>query len=158
MEALRQYLLSVTSAALLCGILNALIGKKGTIAAVSKLLCGIFLTVTLIKPLLNISVDNLMGTWDGYSLQAQAAVNKGEEISSDAVCQIIKQQAEAYILDKADSLGVSVTVEIKLSDDPLPVPESVTIYGNVAPYQRRQLCEILEKDLDISGEHQLWIT
>ena len=54
MDSIRQYLLSITAAAVICAIINALSGKKGTTSAVVKLLSGLFLTLSVISPLLNL--------------------------------------------------------------------------------------------------------
>ena len=43
MESIRDYLLSVTAAALICGIISSLTGKSSNIPKVLKLLCGLFL-------------------------------------------------------------------------------------------------------------------
>ena len=46
MEGLRQYVISVTTAAIVCGMLTAVL-KKGTMQSLVKLLCGFFLGTAL---------------------------------------------------------------------------------------------------------------
>lgn len=157
MESLRQYVLSVTAAAMICGIISALLGKKGTTGAIGKLLSGIFLAMVILRPLVNISISDLTDFSDIYSFEAKSIVRSGEVLAADAMADIIKKQTSAYILDKADALGVSVSVEVQLSRDTPQLPETVTIRGAVPPYQRKQLMDVLENDLGIPGENQIWI-
>ena len=157
MEQIRQYILSVTASAVLCGIISGLLGKKGTTAAIGRLLCGIFLAITVLKPLMTLSISEITSFTDSYTADARAAAESGEELANDAMGDIIMQQTQAYILDKADALGVSVSVEVQLSKDTPPIPESVTISGSISPYQRKQLSSLLEEDLGIPEENQVWI-
>ena len=70
----------------------------------------------------------------------------------------IKQELEAYILDKAAALDLKIRVNVKLDDHPLPGPESVVIEGTVPPYQKQVLEDILQSELGISKENQQWIS
>ena len=76
-------------------------------------------------------------------------------MAGEAEGNIIKSRVQAYILDKADSFGTSLEVEVILDQDHIPV--SVELQGNISPYARAQLTEIIEEDLGIPKEHQLWI-
>ena len=59
MEVIREYILSVTAASIISGILTVLLDKKGTAGAMGKMFCGVFLAITLIRPLGDlISVDD----------------------------------------------------------------------------------------------------
>lgn len=156
MEGLAKYLISITAAAILCGIITSLLGKEGTIAAVGKLLCGLFLTLTMLSPLLG----GQMGKWewflDDISLDAAAAVREGEESAQAALVASIKAQTEAYILDKAAKLGAEISVEITRIAGTPPLPMAVTISGSVSPDTRAQLERILEEDIGIPKEEQRW--
>jgi membrane associated rhomboid family serine protease len=57
MEGVREYLLSVTAGAMLCGILGSLIGEKGNMAGLYWLISGLFLCFLVIAPLADISVS-----------------------------------------------------------------------------------------------------
>ena len=60
MENIARYILSVTAAALLLGILQTIAGKKGTQAVLLQLIGGLFLTFTVISPIVNIEADEIL--------------------------------------------------------------------------------------------------
>lgn len=47
MESIRQYLLSITAAAVICSLITGIMGKKGTYAAIVRMLCGLFMAITM---------------------------------------------------------------------------------------------------------------
>lgn len=156
MEALRQYVLSVVAAAFLCGILLSLL-PKGSIRELVKLGCGFLLAITVLGPISRLDVSSMtdMGIW--FSEDAEEASSLGEHYSQKQLRSIIKAETEAYILDKAAELGADVTAEVTLSADAVPVPVGVQISGQASPYARNLLRSILEDDLGITKENQLWI-
>lgn len=154
MEAVRQYIISVTAAAILCGILTAMVGGK-QIKRVWKLIVGIFLTLTAVKPLADIDLESVPTLAETYSLQAEAAVLEGETMLNSQRQGIIKSRLEAYILDKAKAIGVTLTVDVSLDDKSLPV--SVRLSGDVSPGAKSRLQSIIAADLGIPKEAQIWV-
>ncbi len=156
MDSIRQYLLSVTAAALICAIARQLTGSKGSAGTVIRIIAGIFLTVTVISPLAEFSVDG----WSDYirDLQTDAgdAVAEGERILSDNLNEVIKQRTEAYILDKANMLDAEVTVEVTNRSGTLPVPERIVIHGRLSPYAKKRLEELIVQDLGVAKECLEW--
>ena len=156
MDNIRQYLLSITAAAVICAIINALSGKKGTTSAVVKLLSGLFLTLSVISPLLNLEhLDFSLFSGD-LTEQAASAALQGERMAFDAVGEIIKQRTQAYILDKAASMDLDIEVEVQLDDTDLPKPCAVAIKGTVSPYSREVLSQYIANNLAIAKEDQQW--
>ena len=153
MEPIREYLLSVTAAALICGVVRGFAGKGGATAKLLKLLCGIFLAVTVIRPVVNIKLDDFYDFTDRLSAEGEMAVAMGEEMASDEMKRIIKEKAEAYILDKAKLLGAEIQVEVFLED---LVPAAAVMSGNISPFAKSSLSESIYKDLDIPAEEQIW--
>ncbi len=158
MDHIRSYLLSVIVAALICSILSALPGKNGTLNAVRKTLCGIFMSVTLISPLTALRMPDLDQYLDAFRWDAAEAVQTGESMSRQTAAQIIKQQTAAYILDKAKQMGATLEVTVTLSDGQPQIPCSVSISGMVSPYLRQRLTDMIEQDLQIKREDQHWIS
>ncbi len=157
MESLRTYLLSVTAAAVLCGMVMSLLGKKGTIAALGKFLAGLFLSLTVIAPVVNFSTGDWSSYWQTFSLDGQDAAQAGIMMAQSAQADIIKQNLEAYILDKAASMGADLTVAVTLRDGDVLTPTSVRLSGQVSPYIRQQLSAIITEELGIAKEAQEWI-
>lgn len=156
MDGIREYLISVTAAALLCGILKSLVGEKGNSAALVRLICGIFLALTVIRPLRELNLRDFSLLPTGLLEEAKATSGAGENYTRQAKEDLIKQQCEAYILDKAQTLEASIQVEIQISEDGEPVPVASMITGNLSPYAKNQLSKALEQDLGIPQEDQKW--
>lgn len=157
MDSIKNYLISVIAAAIISGIATSIVDKKGTIGAITKLLTGLFLIITVISPLRKLDVGMLSDYYSEYSIQASHAVAQGEALAQDEITAIIKSQVEAYILDKASVLDMEIDVEVTMSGTQPSTPESVTIKGMVAPYGKQRLEQILCNDLGIAKENQFWI-
>lgn len=155
MEAVRQYVVSVVSAALICGIVTGLM-KKGTAQEVVKLICGLFLTFTVIRPITQLDLSEFSDFGLSYSQDAARASAMGENLARESLTDIIKAETEAYILDKAAALGISVDVHVIVSDADPPVPVAIRLSGTASPYIRQQLESLIQKDLGIAKENLLW--
>lgn len=156
MDGLRQYLLQLICAAFVCGIVLALL-PKGGIRQWLQWICGIFLTVTLLAPVTDGKLDDVTLSFPDYRQQANAEAESGAKIASQARKEIIKQTAEAYVLDKAKAQGVELAVEITVEDGVLPVPVAAHIRGDLTQEQKQLISQVLEEDLGIPKEAQIWI-
>ena len=156
MDAIRTYFLSVTAAAIICAILKGFLNQGGAPAQLVKLLSGIFLSIIALRPLAQFDLGSLADLNFDYSMDAEAAVAEGENIAADALAELIKSNTEAYILDKAQSFGVSLSVDVTVSDDQIPVPQTVHLTGNASPYVKAQLSALLTDQLGIAKEDLIW--
>ncbi len=157
MEGLRQYVISITCAALICGIVLSLLSKSSCLAG-AKMLCGLFLALTVLKPIINADLDLLLSDLRLQDVtQGQSLASTGEEIAQDTLLQIITDETEAYILDKANELGAEIQVKVFLKNESPPVPDSAIIRGPVSPYVKQTLMDMLESDLGIAKEKQRWV-
>lgn len=155
MESVKQYVISVTAAAIVCGVLNTML-KKGGMHALVKLLCGFILAFTFLNPIGKLELmslpDNSKPEYPSGSDMAQ----EGELYARNSMAEIIKEQTRAYILDKANELDLNLDVEVYLSEGAIPIPESVRITGQLSEYARQKMEAYLEKDLGIPKENQIW--
>lgn len=156
MDAIAEYLLSVTGAAIICAVVLRLLAGKGSAAAIGKMVAGIFMALTVIGPITQVRLSDALELLPDISADAQAAVAQGEASAKNALREGISAQVEAYILDKAAQLGVALTVEVELTEDTIPVPVRVRLSGNVSPYAKTRLQSILRDDLGIDKENQIW--
>ncbi len=156
MESIRTYLLSVICAAVISAIIVNLVGNNSTYSAMIKLLTGLFLSITVISPLLKIEMNHFSSYFSEVQIDASNAIHDGTMTANDALSEIIKENTEAYILDKAASMGVTLDVAVSLTGDSAPKPQSVIIDGAVSPAVKIRLQEMIENDLDIPREKQLW--
>lgn len=155
MEGLRQYILSVVAAALICSLVSCVM-PQGKARQLLRLLCGAVLTTVVLGPLMGIDNIPLSDFLEQWEVDAAYYTDQGEQMTQDALAESIKGQTEAYILDKADALGTAIQAEVTLSQSDPPVPVSVTLTGEASPYVRSRLEAILESDLGIAKENLKW--
>lgn len=155
MAVFRQYVLSLTAAALLGGMLLSCV-PEGSTRKVLRLVCGILLTVTALKPLGQMRLPDLDALTGEYRHQAETAAAMGQEMARVETQEGIRKALEAYILDKAAELGMDVTPEIFLDESGIPV--SIRLEGEISSEIRQKMQTIITNDLGIPGEAQKWIT
>ena len=156
MDALGGYLMHLTAAAILCSIVLRLQkGSQGT-AVITKLICGIFLAYSIVKPVPELGRWEPAGIMREITQDAEEAVSWGEAVTGDALSESISKATEAYILEKANAMNADLAVEVELSDDEMPIPVSVSLSGAVSPYTKTLLSDLIKKDLNISKERQIW--
>ena len=157
MENIRQYLLSVISAALLCGIINGIIGKNDAYGTIVKFVSSLVLVLTVISPWTKIKLEDLSLYTEDLMQDAERITQNGESLALSQSASIIKSKTEAYILNKAASMGLSIDVEVTLCESNPQIPCAIQIIGNASPYLKQKLQTIITNDLGISEDDQLWI-
>lgn len=157
MDSLSEYILSITAAALLCAIAQHIVGKNTLIGGMIKTICGVFLTVTVLSPIVKIKLDDLESYYQDFQIAADEISSSGITLANNTMEDIIKDKTEAYILDEAMKIGLTVQVKIQLSNSIPPVPVSVNIQGYASPYKKSQLCRTITENLEIAGENIQWI-
>lgn len=156
MENIRSYILSVITAAIIVSAVKSILGDKGSMGALVRLIGGLFLTFTLLSPVVRLDFSGIADSLEEYLIQGQALAVSGEVMGQAEYRKLVKQQTEAYIQDKANKLGLSLQVEVTLGEDD-PVPEEVTLRGAVSPGMKGKLQQVLLEELGIPKERQLWI-
>ena len=155
MEAVGQYILSVILAALICGILSSVV--PGTGKAWVQMLCGFAMLICLMRPFSGIQDLNFSLIEDAVQQDGEDWSNHGEKMARNAMADIITQNTQAYIMDKAEELDIHVQVEIFVSNDTIPVPVGAELYGEVSPYARLQVESLIENELGIAKENIRWM-
>ena len=141
MTFLRSWLLSVTACAVLVSIVQQLT-DGGAMKKIVRFAGGMVLMLAMLRPLLSLTFD--LPELDGGHYREQ----------DSALGDSIAAQTQAYIEDKASSLGLSVRAEVQTAlRDGVPFPDSVTLYGE----NSAALGAYIVQELGIAEENQLWI-
>lgn len=154
MDGIKDYLISIAAAAIITGIIVGITKKSGAISSIVKLLAGLFMTVTVLHPLVDIRLSEALDYFESLSIDADTAVQVGQFAAEEEMKQHIKERCSAYVLEKAKTLGADIKVEFYLDD---LVPSSVQISGAVSPFTKQQLSNYITANIGISLEDQLWI-
>ena len=156
MEAIRRYLFSLCAAALLCSLVRALV-PKGRMKSICSLLCGVFLAMTALTGLAGWELSDVAEELTKMRIAAEEARTGVEIRNREALSAIIKSKTEAYIWDKAQELGLSVSVDVAIEEDgAYPYPAAVQISGQFTEMQRQNLARYIEENLAIGKEQQTW--
>ena len=156
MEGIRQYLISIICACVIVAMIRLFLNDKKHLSGIIKLISGVFIIFTVIAPVVRVEFQDFQDFYRGISEDAQAVAREGELMSQQSVQAIIKQQLEAYILDKASSLNLNVDIDLTLTDATLATPEKITISGNTSPYGKKMLQAFLVEEMGIPEEMQQW--
>ena len=158
MGALGEYILSVTGAAILLGVLQSVLTKNSVAAALLRLIGGLFLTFTVVSPVINVNFGHVFEIPAQFSSEGLAIATQQKEYTQDELRGLIKSQCETYILDKAESLQAPLEVGVTLNNDSIPAPESVCLRGSISPYAKSMMQSWLAQDMGIPKEKQIWIS
>lgn len=156
MESIREYLLGIVAAAILCTTVSQLAGKENFLGSAIKLITGVFMLLVLVSPMMKLKLRMPSEIFADISHQADRITSSATDSTQESISAIIKERTQAYILDKAKTCGLEMSVDVTLSDAQIPEPVSVAISGNISPYNRKILSDMIEKDLGISAEAQIW--
>lgn len=157
MEVIREYLIGVVAAAVICSVIVRL-PVSGSVGGILRLLAGVIMALSVASPLVELRMDDLSDYWQQIQFSGQSFVEQGENFACQERNAIIIERTRTYILDKAKSLGAQLDVEVVLSDDEIARPCAVTLSGSISPYDKRILTDYILESLGLETEAVTWIT
>ena len=151
-QGARQWLLGVVLTAFAGGLARQL-APKGRERALVGLVCRLLLTLALLEPLAELEWAAAARDWPGPAQAALAESYRQE--GQAALSAVIAEKTEAYILDKADRLGLRCAVEVAVSagESGIPLPDAVTIRGGYSA----ALAACIEEEVGVPPEKQIWL-
>lgn len=149
-----EYIAQAVAAALLCGIIVSMT-KHSSGGSIVRMLCGVFMTIVLIRPLAGTNVSFLESILPDITGDAEAVASDGAAAAEDIRREYIKQRVQAYILSRAKTMEADIQANVSLDEDCVPV--SVSIAGRISPLSRSRLTQIIASELGIPKERQEWI-
>lgn len=156
MVMLGRYIFSVTTAAIIFSILQSLLHKNSAAAMLVRLIGGLFLTFTVIAPVIDFDLDSILEQSWAYTSHAEDIAAAGQTIAAEQRSQRIKEQCETYIIDKAMSYQTQLDVDITLTNDDMPLPSAVLLKGNISPYVKSIIATWIQDEMGIPEDHQIW--
>ena len=155
MELMRSWLFGVVCSSMVLALAESLV-PEGGVKKVCRLAGGLVILLAAVSPVLKLDENALAQTM----AQDHVAVEDwGEELKEENIllCQtIIEENTAAYIVDKAEQLGISCQAEVtfKYDEDGGVYPYAVSVRGDWADEQCSQLSRFLETDLGIPVQRQ----
>lgn len=158
MAAVREWLLSLVAAALLCALADALM-PKGAVRRVGRLVCGLVLLAAILSPAVRLDVAGGQRWLEDYLASVDRRTAELRETVDSQRKVIIEQEYAAYIVDKAAELGLSCSVRVTCRDgeEGLYLPERVEITGTFSDSARAGLARCIAEELGVPETEQRYI-
>lgn len=152
-NAVRGWLTAVIAASFLVALAQSMV-PEGTVRKISGLIGGLVLMMVLVRPLLGADFDKIDLQYDAYAAEIGQRQAELETESQTAREALIAEKTEAYILDKAASLGLDCTVRVLLEpgEDGIPVPAAAELAGQPSA----ELADYMAQELGIPKERQVY--
>ena len=120
-----------------------------------RLVSGLLLALAILRPLAGGGWEGLELAAGSFNLQSEAQAERYRKNQQEALSAIIAEKTEAYILDKANRLGLDCTVQVTVAagESGIPLPVSAAIRGAYSP----ALAECMEEEVGIPAQEQIWL-
>lgn len=156
---MRSWVLSVTCAAMAAAVLRLFL-PKGAVRRVGQLAGGLFLLAAALGPIAQVGTDGVFTALSlaGADLRAQSYEAVQETWRAEIEKQLIAEQTQAYIQDKAAELGIRCRAEVFCggAEGIALAPSAVEVLVYEGAAQSRRLAQLIEKDLGIPQEKQVY--
>ncbi len=153
MEFFRRWLLGTLACAMLVSMICQLC-PEGSVRKLARFTGGLLLLLAMLRPLADVEIPDAARGTDGYREAVARLEAELDRTGKNALADGIAAELEAYIEDKAESLGTEVRATVEMSTDgDAPLPARVTLRGAY----NEALAEAVASELGVTKEGQLWI-
>lgn len=153
MAAVREWLTAITAVTLLLSVAQ-LLTPEGTLREIVSFIGGLILLMVLLRPLLGVELADIPLELSSYQAELTQRQDELERQQTETLTARIEAKTEAYILDKARNMGLTLTVRVTAepNGDGVPVPVRVELTGQ----RSGALASWLETELGLPAEGQVW--
>ena len=152
-EMISQWLRGVVITSLLVSVLVTLV-PDGTFRRVARLTGGLIFLLVVLRGMEHVDVSALSVDFESYRGEIEERREEFEKEKESSLLQSIEEKAEAYISDKARSLGVDVTAQVQAAVDE---NGGYTLAGvHLSGEYSAELADWIGETLGLSGEKQEW--
>lgn len=150
---IRQWLLGIVLTALAGGLARQL-APQGREQAMVRLVSGLLLALAILRPLAGRNWEGPEKAAGNFSLRSGEQAEIYRKNQQEAFSAIIAEKTEAYILDKANQLGLACTVRVTVAagESGIPLPAAASIRGPYSP----ALAAYME-EVGIPAQEQIWL-
>ena len=156
-DSFSEYLVSVTGAALVCCGIMCLSSKSTQDNTIIRLICGVFLLITIVHPVLQLKVTLPHDFIESLQTDTDDIIDRGADAFTASNKMHITDQLEAYVQQKLNTLNCDLEVDFTLQDEFPHTPTKIQLTGIVSPYMKSYISKWLHTELGIKPEAQQWI-
>ncbi|MCI8818476.1 MAG: stage III sporulation protein AF [Oscillibacter sp.] len=149
----RSWLTSITAVTLMLTVVQTLV-PEGTLRKITGFTGGLLLLAALLQPVLRTDLGGLRLDLSGYGGAIEERWAELYTAGKEELAAIIAERTAAYISDKADALGLEVTVRVETEpgEEGTPLPVSAELEGSYS----QDLADWIAGELGIPAERQVW--
>lgn len=152
-EQLRSWLTAIVVTSILVTVAQSLI-PEGTLRRIASITSGLILLLVLLQPVTKLEIGSLHLDYDQYEEKIEEQQSVLQNQRDQELEKLIAERTEAYILDKAKSLGISCTVTVTTEVDDSGTPRPYRAELSCKPSE--QLARYLSEEIGIPKERQVW--
>ena len=156
MDTIRQYILSVLSAAIITSLLVRFANKHEAVGGIIKMIASIFLSIAVVSPVMKMQISDISEYVGDLELDANGIIFDAKAQAENETVSIILEKTQAYIEDKAATYGAEITAKVRTTEPDLFRPDIIEIEGSVSPYVKEILQDVIANDLGIQEDNQIW--
>ena len=157
MGAVGHWLRAIIAVSLLCAVADALM-PPGAVRRAGKLVCGLVLLGTVLSPVAGLDAESGQRWLDGYLSGLDSREEELEKTVNGHMKGIIEQRCAAYIVDKAEEMGIICQAEVTFAydEDGTPYPWEIAAWGTWTQEGRDRLSAVLEQELGVPASRQYY--
>ncbi len=151
MEGISHYLSTVAAAAILVSVIIS-ITLNGNAKKTVIFCTGLLLIIVVIKPVLSLKDAKLE---ELIEFENEPSIDEVIKTGINFTATYIAERTSAYIVNKAQALGLKVTVSVQCKKEvALIVPESIIVWSKVPMHAENALKSIIAQELGIPLDKQ----
>ena len=157
-ETVRNWILCIIGTALICSAVTALT-PEGTSKKAVRTVCGFASVIAVLAIAVDFNYADYSSYLSLYRVEADETISDALQKSSQKTRFIIEEECEAYILDKADELGLNVdevSVTARWSEDGIWYPAGAVLTVSGDDREVEELAALIEAQLGIAKDEQAW--
>lgn len=151
MEAVKAWVVSVSAATMIVAVLNA-IAPKNSAGKVIGFTGAVIIMSVLLSPVKSLDSDMLKDYSDKYGAELERKMEDVSEEKEKLINDNIEQGINAYILQRAESIGVSCDVSVSCVDG---LPHTVSVWTDSGG-KNESLSEVISAECGIPKERQTY--
>ncbi len=156
MEFIHNWIVGICAASILYAAVHSL-APEGAAKRAVRLAGGACVLIAVCAPIAKADLSGLALEAGELSDEYAAEAERMERERFEFMKSVIEEKAKAYILDKADELGVACDVDVMCSDEEgVPVPVSLHGVWSGDEDARERLADAVARDLGIPRASQSW--
>ncbi|MEA4932888.1 MAG: stage III sporulation protein AF [Lawsonibacter sp.] len=157
MDGVREWLLAIISASILCALADSVM-PSGAVKRVGKLVCGMVLLCVVLTPVAHLDLKGGQRWLEDYLAGQEARKTELNEQVNEGMKVIIETRYAAYIVDKAEEMGLTCTARVscRVEEDGLYVPDVVQVAGIRSDVDQSRMTQLIQENLGVPLERQVY--